>query len=61
MDSKDDPVSGQTRDALSELKDLDHPQKSLLRVIATKVPQIFLPFLAFSNLRDEISFKGGSL
>jgi hypothetical protein len=35
MDSKDDPVLGQTKDALSEPKNLNYPQKSLLRVVAT--------------------------
>jgi hypothetical protein len=34
-ESKDDPVPGQTKDVLSEPKDLDHLQKSLLRVVAT--------------------------
>jgi hypothetical protein len=35
MDAKDDPVSGQTKDALSEPKNLDYPQRFLLRVVAT--------------------------
>jgi hypothetical protein len=35
MDSKDDPVSSQTKDALSEPKDLDYLQKYFLRVVAT--------------------------
>jgi hypothetical protein len=44
MDSKGDPVSGQTKDALLEPKNLDYLQKSLLRVVATQVPQTLLPF-----------------
>jgi hypothetical protein len=35
IDSKDDPVPGQTKDALSEPKNLEYPQKILLRVVAT--------------------------
>jgi hypothetical protein len=35
MDSKDDPVPDKTKDALSEPKDLECLQKSLLREVAT--------------------------
>jgi hypothetical protein len=44
MDSKGDPVPGQTKGALSEPKDLDYPQKFLLRVVATQVFQTLLTF-----------------
>jgi hypothetical protein len=48
------------RCAPSEPKDLDYPQKFLLRVVAHLVSQThFLSSL--SKSRDEISFKGGSL
>jgi hypothetical protein len=41
-------------------KDLDYPQKFLLRVVAHLVSQTHF-ISSLSNLGDEISFKGGSL
>jgi hypothetical protein len=45
----------------SEPKDLDYPQKFLLRVVAHLGNLNPSFFLASPNLRDEIPFKGGSL
>jgi hypothetical protein len=69
MKSKDDPVPSQkmtqcqvkTKVYLVEHKDLDYPQKFLLRVVAHLGNQKPSFLLAALNLGDEISFKGGSL
>jgi hypothetical protein len=71
MESKDDPVPSQIKrwpsaksnpnNAPSEPKDIEYPQKFLLRVVAYLRNPNPSFFLASPNLGDEISFKGGSL